>query len=419
LKRVLIIATTTGYQIRSFGEAAEKLCVRLVFASDRCDQLDDPWWDGAIPIRFYDELGALQAIVEALVSNPPDGVIAVGDRPVTVAARVSEAFSLPGNPVGAALASRNKLESRRALQAAGLLVPRFRAISLADDPRELSLTFEYPSVLKPLAMSGSRGVIRADSTCEFMLAFERLRALMAQPDVRVERDSAHDMLLVESFIPGREYAVEGVLTNGSLRLFAIFDKPDPLDGPFFEETIYLTPSRESTLVQDAITAAVASGAAAIGLKHGPLHAECRVNDAGVHLLEIAGRPIGGLCSKALRFVSPVGEASLEEVLLRHALQQDVRGFTRERRASGVMMIPIPHRGVYKSVEGERDARAVADIVDLHITAKPDTMLIPLPEGKSYLGFIFARATTSLAVEQALRAAHAKLRFRIDREIAVV
>jgi biotin carboxylase len=419
LKRVLIIATTTGYQIRSFGEAAEKLGVRLVFASDRCDQLEDPWWDQAIPVRFFDEPGSLHAVIEGMVANPPDGVIAVGDRPVTLAARVNEVFGLPGHPVGAALASRNKLESRRSLQAAGLAVPAFRAVSLADDPRELSLTFAYPAVVKPLAMSGSRGVIRVDNSCDFVRAFERLRTLMHQSDVRIERDAAHTVLLVETFIPGREYAVEGVLTNGTFQMLAIFDKPDPLEGPFFEETLYVTPSREPALVQDAIATAVASGATALGLRHGPLHAECRVNDAGVHLLEIAARPIGGLCSKALRFVSPGGEASLEEVLLRHALRQDVSAFSRERRASGVMMIPIPHRGVFKSVDGERDARAVPDIVDLNITAKRDAMLIPLPEGRSYLGFIFARATTPLAVEQALRAAHAKLHFRIDREIALV
>ena len=419
MKRVLIIATTTGYQIRSFGEAAEKLGVRLVFASDRCDQLEDPWWDQAIPVRFFDEPGSLHAVIEGMVANPPDGVIAVGDRPVTLAARVNEVFGLPGHPVGAALASRNKLESRRSLQAAGLAVPAFRAVSLADDPRELSLTFAYPAVVKPLAMSGSRGVIRVDNSCDFVRAFERLRTLMHQSDVRIERDAAHTVLLVETFIPGREYAVEGVLTNGTFQMLAIFDKPDPLEGPFFEETLYVTPSREPALVQDAIATAVVSGATALGLRHGPLHAECRVNDAGVHLLEIAARPIGGLCSKALRFVSPGGEASLEEVLLRHALRQDVSAFSRERRASGVMMIPIPHRGVFKSVDGERDARAVPDIVDLNITAKRDAMLIPLPEGRSYLGFIFARATTPLAVEQALRAAHAKLHFRIDREIALV
>jgi biotin carboxylase len=242
---------------------------------------------------------------------------------------------------------------------------------------------------------------------------------VAQPDVRAEREAAHDTLLVESFIPGREYAIEGVLTDGALQVFAIFDKPDPLDGPFFEETIYVTPSRESPLVQEAMIATVAAGAAALGLRHGPIHAECRINELGVHVLEIAARPIGGLCSKALQFVSPHGEASLEEVLLRHALRQDVTTFTRERRASGVMMIPIPHRGVFKSVDGQRDAGAVPDIVDVQITAKPDSTLVPLPEGRSYLGFIFARATSPLAVEQALRASHAKLRFHIDREIAVV
>jgi biotin carboxylase len=419
LTRVLIIATTTGYQIRSFGEAAEKLGVRLVFASDRCDQLDDPWWDQAIPIRFHDELGAVQAIVEALGSTPPEGVLAVGDRPVTIAARINAAFRLPGNTVDAALASRNKLESRRALKSAGLSVPMFRTVALTENPWEVSLTLPYPVIVKPLAMSGSRGVIRVDSACQFVIAFARVRALLAGRDVRVERDGAHDTLLVESFIPGSEYAIEGVLTHGALRVFAVFDKPDPMDGPFFEETIYLTPSRETAEIQQRIESMVAIGAAALGLRHGPVHAECRVNGDGVHLLEVAARPIGGLCSKALRFVSPGGEASLEEVLLRHALQQDITMFVRERRASGVMMIPIPHRGVYKSVEGERDARAVPDIVDVQITAKPDAPLIPLPEGRTYLGFIFARATTPLAVEQALRAAHAKLRFRIDREIPLV
>jgi biotin carboxylase len=419
VKRVLIIATTTGYQIRSFGEAAGRLGVRLVFASDRCDQLEDPWWDQAIPIRFHDEAASLRSICDAMGSAAPDGAIAVGDRPVTIAARVNETFGLRGNPMAAAMASRNKLESRRMLEAAGLLVPAFHAVSVTANPAEISLSLSYPVVLKPLALSGSRGVIRADNTCEFVTAFNRIRALLDQSDVRAERESAHGTLLIESFIPGREYAIEGVLTDGRLQLFAIFDKPDPLDGPFFEETIYVAPSREPEDVQSRIVSTVAAGASAIGLRNGPLHAECRVNDRGVYVLEIAARPIGGLCAKALRFVSPHGEASLEEVLLRHVLGEDVSHFSRERAASGVMMIPIPRRGIYKGVEGELDARSVPDIVDLNITAKPDANVTPLPEGKSYLGFIFAHAPTPLAVEQALRAAHAKLRFIIDREIAVV
>jgi biotin carboxylase len=419
VKRVLVIATTTGYQIRSFGEAAGTLGVRLVFASDRCDQLEDPWFDQAIPIRFHDEDASVRSIVDAMGSAPPDGVIAVGDRPATIAARVHEVFGLRGNPTAAALASRNKLQSRRMLEAAGLLVPAFRPVSINEDPREIALSLRYPVVLKPQAMSGSRGVIRADNACEFESAFNRLRALLEQPDVRAEREKAHETLLVESFIPGREYALEGVLTEERLQVFAIFDKPDPLDGPFFEETVYVAPSREPEHLQSRIVSTVAAGASAIGLRHGPIHAECRVNERGVYVLEIAARPIGGLCSKALRFVSPHGEASLEEVLLRHAVGEDVSHFSRERAASGVMMIPIPRRGIYKGVEGEQEARSVPDVIDLTITVKPDAKVTPLPEAKSYLGFIFAHALTPLAVEQALRSAHAKLKFQIDREIAVV
>jgi biotin carboxylase len=419
VKRVLIVATTTGYQIRSFGEAAAKLGVRLIFASDRCDQLEDPWWDQAIPIRFHDEAASLRSILEAFGSTPADGVIAVGDRPVTLAARVNHAFGLPGNPLAAALASRNKLESRRLLKAAGLPVPEFSALSVAADAAEMSLNVRYPVVLKPLSMSGSRGVIRADSGRDFLRAFDRIRALLEQRDTRVERDGTHDTLLIESFIPGREYAVEAVLSDGRFQQFAMFDKPDPLDGPFFEETIYIAPSRERGEVQSKIVSAVAAGAAAIGLRHGPVHAECRVNDRGVYLLEIAARPIGGLCSKALHFTSARGEASLEEVLLRHAMGEDVSVYSREDHASGVMMIPIPRRGIYKAVEGEGEARSIPNIVDVKITAKPGARVIPLPEGKSYLGFIFAHAPRAGAVEEALRAAHSKLRFQIDREIAVV
>jgi hypothetical protein len=420
LKRVLLLATTTGYQIRSFGEAAEALGIRLVFASDRCDQLEDPWWDQAIPIRFHDEAASVRAIVKTFGSNPPDGILAVGDRPVTLAARLNDAFNLPGNPVSAAKASRNKLESRLALKAAHLAVPWFHPLPLDADPLDPLFAVAYPAVIKPLAMSGSRGVIRVNTTGEFVSAFKRLRVLLAQPDVRVERDAAHDTLLVESFIPGREFAVEGVMTAGTFRVFAIFDKPDPLDGPFFEEMIYVTPSREHADVQHQIAAAVASAAAALGLRHGPVHAECRLNDRGVFVLEVAARPIGGLCSRALGFVSAGGGArtSLEEVLLRHAIGEDVARYLREPEASGVMMIPIPHRGIYKGVEGEDAARHVAHVTDVRITAKLDARLVPLPEGRSYLGFIFARAADPLEVERALRVAYTQLRFVFDKDILV-
>ena len=425
MKSVLLLATTTGYQIRSFGDAADRLGIHLVFASDRCDQLDDPWWDHAIPVRFHEEQRSVDAVVAGLRDVSPEGVLAVGDRPTVLAALVAQRLGLPGNPPAAAAASRNKLTSRRELTRAGLASPEFRQTPLSADVLVVGRTIAYPAVVKPLALSGSRGVMRVDNAGELATAFERLRTLLDEVDVRMEQDAVHEVVLIEAFIPGREFAVEGVLTAGSLRVLAIFDKPDPLDGPFFEETIYVTPSRASASVQTAISDAVTRACGALGLWHGPIHAECRVNENGVYMLEVAARPIGGLCSRALRFEPATGKPSprvthsLEEILLRHAIGDDVTGVVREEQASAVMMIPIPRRGLYKGVVGLEEARAGVGIDEIRITAKLDTVVVPLPEGRSYLGFIFAHAATPEGAEAAVRAAHAHLRFEIARELPVL
>jgi hypothetical protein len=422
VKRVLLLATTTGYQIRSFGDAARAVGATLLLATDRCDQLDDPWADRAIAVRFLDDSHAIEAAVADCVDQKPDAVLAVGDQPTVLAAHLNAALGLPGNPPAAAARSRNKLQAREAFGRAGLLTPEFHAFSLQEDPAALAAGAEYPAVLKPLALSGSRGVIRVNTPAEFIDAFLRLRALMTAADIRFERDAAHGAGLIEAFIPGLEFAVEGALSCGEFQPLTIFDKPDALDGPFFEETIYLAPSQQPPAVQQRIVNAVGTAARALGLQHGPIHAECRVNDRGVYVLEVAPRPIGGLCAKSLRFDRPGGQpepASLEEVLVRHALGEDVRGFTREQRASGVMMIPIPGRGIFRDVHGVDAARSVGGVDEVRITAKPDSLLVPLPEGRSYLGFIFAHGETPREAERALRDAHAHLRFVIDREVPVI
>jgi hypothetical protein len=416
---VVLFSATTGYQIRSFSAAAAELGIRLVFASDRCDHLDDPWRDGAIPVRFHEPHSSVDLVVRSFNGSRPAGIVAVGDRPTILAARVAAAFGLPGNPPDAAARSRNKLGAREAFRAAGLPVPKYASVPIDADAAILSTQFAYPLVIKPLGLSGSRGVMRANSPADFVTVFARLRQLLQSPDIRGERDPVHDSALIESFIPGREYAVEGVLTAGAFTAFAIFDKPDPLDGPFFEETIYVTPSRASAAAQRDIVDAVAAAARSLGLVHGPIHAECRVNDAGVYILEVAARPIGGLCSRALRFIRDGKSVSLEEVLLRHAVGDALDGIVRETHASGVMMIPIPQRGVLRAVGGLDRARQVPLVGEIQITAKADAVLTPLPEGRSYLGFIFATGNGAADVEAALREAHSHLEFVIERELPVV
>jgi hypothetical protein len=424
VKRVLLLATTTGYQTRMFGDAAERLGVELVFATDRCDVLEDPWRDRAIPVRYHDEEASVDAILAHAESRPIDGVLVVGDRPTVVAAMTARELRIPSHQPPAAAVSRNKLFTRERLRDCDLPRPWFFPTSTDANPAELARIIEYPCVIKPLTLSASRGVMRADDRVAFVQAFERLRALLASPDVRAERmpdEGAYDTVLVEGFIDGWEFALEGVMHHGALNALALFDKPDPLDGPFFEETIYVTPSTAPDAMQWDILDAVSRAAAAIGLTHGPIHAECRVNNRGVYILEVAARPIGGLCARSLRFQKR-GEGplvSLEEVLLRHALGESPSDWRREAAASGVMMIPIPHRGIYRSVAGVDEAGAVPGVDDVQITAKTDQVLVPLPEGASYLGFIFAHAPTPDGVERALRDAHGRLRFAIDPELPML
>jgi adenine/guanine phosphoribosyltransferase-like PRPP-binding protein len=438
--RILLLSTTTGYQLRSFGDAARRLGVEIAFATDRCHMLDDPWQDSAIVVRFHDETASLEAIERAAADRPIDGVVAVGDRPVVLAALAAEALGVPGNPPSAAVASANKQLARRRFEAAGLRVPWYVTTRTAIDPRMLTIGTRFPCVVKPIGLSGSRGVIRANDAQEFVAALERVYALLARPDIRALRTGLDDEVLIEGYIEGREYAVEGVLTDGRLQVFAIFDKPDLLEGPFFEETVYVTPSTVAGAQRRALIETVQRAAEALGLKHGAVHAECRLGPSGVFMLEIASRPIGGLCSRVLRFrgLSPLpvagiatgqrenadtatekGDCPLEEVLLRHALGEDVSAYHLADGGASVMMIPIPRKGILRRVDGLDRARAVAHVDDVIITAKTHQLLEPLPEAGSYLGFIFARAGTPADAERAVRQAHAHLQFTIDPQVPVI
>jgi hypothetical protein len=420
--RLLLLSTTTGYQLRAFGDAAEELGIELMFATDRCHTLDDPWRDAAVPVRFHDEEDSLDAVLRAAKERPIDGVLAVGDRPVVLAARISEALGLPGNPVAAAAASAHKRVARERFAGAGLSVPWWIPATVDQEPERLIERPRYPAVVKPVGLSGSRGVIRVNDDRELSVALRRVSTLMTRPEIRAQRTGTESDLLIEGFIPGREYAIEGLLTRGQFRPLAVFGKPDPLDGPFFEETIYVTPAPLDDVVERAIRSTVARAAEALGLWHGPVHAECRVNDDGVFVLEVAARPIGGLCSRVLRFVDlqhpGAAPRSLEHLLLRHASGGDVSALRREPLAAAVMMIPIARRGVLKGVRGEDDARDVQYVEDVRMTAKRDQLIEPLPEAGSYLGFIFARAPQGADAEMAVREAHSRLSFVIEPSIDV-
>ena len=399
MKRVLLVAATTGYQVREFAEAARALDVELVLATDRCHILENPWGDNAAPVRFEDP----EPGIESLASRGPfDGILAVGDRPTCVAAQTAERLGLCFHPAEAARAASNKLLARERFRAASMLVPEFRRVPAAE---VATARVRFPCVLKPLDSSASRGVIRANNQQEFLSAAERI-ARMQDGD-----------LIVEDYIPGHEFALEGVVTAGKLQTLAIFDKPDPLEGPYFEETIYLTPSREPGHIQQQIRETAQAAVTALGLSNGPVHAEMRVNEHGVWILEAAARPIGGLCARVLRFADPF--FTLEQLLIRHALGEDLSNPTLAPGSHGVMMIPIPQAGIYRGVEGLENARKFPGIEDIVITAKEGQELFPLPEGSTYLGFLFFRDSSADLVLDGLRQVHERLKFVLSAVLPVV
>ncbi len=410
-KRVLLLFSPASYRIQPFMEAANRLGLEVVQGVDLPEALAD-FWHMPLGLDFSNLEQATRAIVDYAAKRPLHAILAVDDSATLLAAHASAALGLPHNSPDAALAARDKYMMRQMLAAGGVPVPRFQCFAATDDPAEVAAQVEYPCVVKPLRLSGSRGVIRANTPDELVAAFTRTRKMLLADGSA----PAETFLLVERFIPGFEVALEGILTDQRLKVLALFDKPDPLDGPFFEETIYVTPSRLLEATQAAIADCTAKAAAALGLRTGPVHAELRVNDEGPWMVEIAGRSIGGLCSTILQFGV---DMCLEELILRQAIGLEISSLDREERAVGVMMIPIPGAGMLRGVQGAEEAQAVPGIVGFEMTARLHNPIVPLPEGDSYLGFLFARGDSPAQVEAALREAHSKLKFTIEPLLPVI
>ena len=401
VSRILLLLPTATYRAPDFLAAAAHLGVDVVVGSEHRQALSGSMGDRAVLVSLTDVAASVDAIVALHRRSPLDAVLAVDDPGVAIASAAAATLGLRHNPPDAIAGARDKTIMRARLGTASLRQPEYRIVPPGGDVVAAAQQIGYPCVVKPVSLSASQGVIRVDDAIEAEAAAVRIRAMTA---------NCPEPLLVERFVPGDEIAVEGLITRGRLEVLAVFDKPDPLDGPFFEETIYVTPSRQPPTVLTEIETTVGQAATALGLREGPVHAELRIGpDGAVTILELAARSIGGLCARALRFGAGV---SLEEVIVRHALGMGVDGLTRESQASGVMMLPIRSAGVLDHVSGQERALAIEEVVGLDISIPSGRRVVPLPEGDRYLGFIFARGPTPQTVEAALRQAEACLDVRL-------
>ncbi len=409
MPRVLLLVPSATYRAEDFLDAARALGIDVVVGCEEPNALSEIMGTRALQLPLDDPVASAERIIRHDAVAPLDAIVAVDDQGAVAAAEASERLGLPHNPVSAVAATRDKLLMRSLLAVNEVPQPDFRSIEAGASDGEiagLAQELGLPCVFKPTSLSASQGVLRADTPDEAVMVARRVRRIADSCGV------AHDApLLVERFVPGPEVALEGLVREGRLDVLAVFDKPDPLDGPAFEETIYVTPSRLDDTDIEAVVAATRSAANAIGLRHGPLHAELRVRDGRAWVIEVAARTIGGLCSRALAFSTG---RTLEQLVLGHATGLPLGSVSPDERASGVLMIPIPNAGIFRGVDGIPRALAVPGITDVQVTAAPGRELVPVPEGNRYLGFVFARSRRPGDVESALRRALDVLEVRIDQ-----
>jgi biotin carboxylase len=405
--RLLLLLPDGSYRNDDFLDAAKRLNLDVIQAQNHCGPLSRHWGrDELVALDFSDPAAAAETVREALAGSPPDAVIGVDDAGVEAAAAIASALGLRANSPAAVSRLRNKAMFRRLQAESGLPHPGFRLLEPDDDSSAAAPVLNFPLVVKPLRLSGSRGVMRVDSAAQLAQAVERAREILRRANTRLRERQ----LLLEDFLPGREVALEGLLHEGRLRVLAVFDKPDPLDGPCFAETIYVTPSSLPGTLQEELQIQVEKACAAAGLHRGPVHAEARIHNDSVTLLEVAPRTIGGLCARTLRH--RIG-MSLEELVIRDAMGLVATGGPVDPRPSGVMMIPVPRSGVLRAVDGVEAARTVAGIEEVIITAHAGEVLVPLPDDSVYVGFLFARGDSVREVEQALRRAFGFLRIELQ------
>lgn len=381
--------------------AAQSLGVDVLVASTSEHSLVSAVAEG-LRIDLDQPEKTLETLLSIAHERPFVGIIATDDSAVTLAAQAAEALGLPHNSPQAVELTHRKDLARAQLTKHNVPVPAFSRIDLKADLTQQTKKLSYPCVIKPLSLSGSRGVIRANNPEQAVAAAKRIAAIVNK--LATEDDRRY--LLVEEYLPGIEVAVEGMLNNGELHVLALFDKPDPLEGPYFEETYYITPSRLPDAQQTLISQRVSEACTAYGLMHGPVHAELRLHNNEAWILEVAARTIGGQCAQLLKQGTGYG---LEELVIAHAISKTLPT-QKTSSAAGVLMIPIPKAGILRRVEGLPAARKVKYIVDVEIYVREGYELIPLPEGAAYLGFIFAQAAEPSQVEAALREAHAQLNF---------
>lgn len=351
-----------------------------------------------------------QAIEQALRLHEQTSIGAVlgyeEDATLTVA-HIAAALGLPAHPVAAAEAALDKPMMKQRFAAAGIPAADFIVAADEDEAVAWAEAGGYPVVVKPCRGSASQGVIRANDEHTLRQAYRRLRRIIRdhELDNGGRPPSAH---LVERYLPGSELSCELLLQYGAPEVITEFGKPLPLTGPYFEESIYLTPPALGAALRREVHELSMAAAKALGFYHGPAHCEIRLTPDGPKVLEIAGRLLGGACAGSFR--DRLGE-DLDALLLRSALGERITlpAPADDAPTVGALMIPVPGEGRVVAVRGDDGARRVPGVRDVSLQTEPGEIVVPFPEQACYaVGFVSASGPDEAAVVGSLGQAAAQI-----------
>ncbi|MBS1256004.1 MAG: Alanine--anticapsin ligase [Deltaproteobacteria bacterium] len=402
---VILIIPSASYRSNAFMNAADKLDLKILVVTDNSQVFSDQFPDNIITMNFDHWTEKLDEISEWSDRFNLMAVIGVDEESILLAAIFSQYLGIEHNSIESVMRTKNKLLMRFELKKARMNCPWFRSFSIEKLPDDIIEEINFPCVIKPTFLSASQGVLRVNNEQEFKEGFQILTDLLSQKKIKKRGGEEANYIMVEEYIPGNEVSIEGIVSQGKLKILAIFDKPEPLEGPTFEETIFVTPTTLSGSMQSSLYETAQQAMETLGIVKGPVHIEVRINSNGNYILECASRSIGGMCSKILEFQ---GGMSLEELILRSSLGRNIEKSNLSDTAKGVMMMPIKNSGKLKEMRGVEEAISVDGITDLQITIKPGEMLDPLPKGDRYLGFLFAEGKNQEMVIKDLKNAWSKI-----------
>lgn len=361
-----------------------------------------------IPDRSSKEVAAyVERQCEGLLVS---GVLASDDWDVVAAAMIADKLGLRFVGVETALAATNKFLMRQRLRNGGAVVPDFQCFAIGDNAGEIAKSLRFPVVIKPTYGQGSLGVIRADTVDEFEKAFQYTSRIIVDLDMRPSAVRDRSGILVEQYIPGEEYTVELLMHEGKPYSLAVFEKPDPLEGPYFEEGIYVTPIRRDEKIRSLLVEAAIRGSRALGIETGPCHCELRLSGELPYILEIAARPIGGFCSQV--FADLMG-FDLHDLVLQNAVGLPVMPPPiADGVALGVMMLPVPGRGNLARVSGVDRALDIDGIMSVKIHVEAGSRILPYPEQSCYIGTVLATGSSADEVVARLKSAAKAVSFEL-------